>query len=199
MPKQHSRAGSTSVGSLRTPARLPRGPRAFQEPKDKGYIGGAGNPPPGFINGNNSSYEWQIYHALAKVIGFPENPRMGPFIGFPGLWAYQKAWDSGRHDPGGSVIDFYVYSGARGNENDIAFRVQTEYFHIYTSAEKQWFDAIQFERLNMFMRVVDLFDQDFAWDMTNQAACKLIRAALNGQTEPNPITNGISQRVRKLT
>lgn len=197
MPGGNKR-GSSSVGTLRTPARLPRGPKAYREPKDKGYVGGAGLPPPGFLNGNNSGYEWQIYKAIADVTGYPENPRMPPFIGFPGIWAYQKAFDSGRHDPGGAVIDFYVYGGAGKNADSIAFRVQTEFFHIYTTAEKQWYDAVQFERLAQFMYVVDLFDQDFAADITNQAAVKLIRQALNGEVEPNPITNGTTQRVKKV-
>lgn len=181
---------------LRGPAVLPRGPRLYSEPKDKGYRGPVSEPPPGFVTGNTSFTEWMVYHAMSKVMGVPEDPRQPPFIGAPGMWTYQKAWDEGRRQPGGSVIDFIVYSGDRSDE-DVAFRVQTEHFHIYSGAEQHAHDLMQFYRLAGFMRVVDLYDQDFVHDPTNQACIVLIKDALAGSTFPNPLTNGTTQRATR--
>lgn len=181
---------------LRTPPVFPRGPRLFREPKDKGYKGGAGIPPDMFLDGNNSEYEWMIYQALASITGQPTDPRQPPFIGAPGVWVYQKAWDQGRREPGGSVIDFMVYAGMADNEVATAFRIQTEYFHIYTDSAKQAADVIQKNRLSEFFRVVDLYDYEFAWDITNQAAVILLKRALSGETFQDPITSGVAERVR---
>ena len=182
---------------LRTPAALPRGPRLYSEPKDKGYIGPVSEPPPGFVQGTTSETEWRVYHAIARVLGEPEDPYSPPFIGSPGSWAYQKAWDDGRRQAGGSVIDFLVYGGGR-SDDDVAFRVQTEHFHLYADASVHEKDAIQLARLTEFMRVVDLYDQDFMFDPTNQATIILIKEALAGNTFPNPITNGTTQRATRM-
>lgn len=181
---------------LRTLPAIPQGPRMYREPKDKGYVGPTSEPPLGFVRGTTSKTEWQVYHALSKVIGYPVDPRQGPFIGMPGMWSYQKAWDEGRRMAGGSVVDFVVYSGARSNQ-DVFFRIQTEHFHIYASDVQQAHDKMQFERLSYYARTVDLYDYDFAFDPTNQACIILIRRALNGEVEPNPMTDGTSMRVSR--
>lgn len=181
---------------LRTPSALPTGPRLYREPKDKGYVGPVSDPPPGFVVGTTSKTEWMVYHAMAKVIGYPTDPRQGPFIGFPGMWSYQKAWDEGRRMAGGSVIDFVVYSGARSNQ-DVAFRIQTEHFHIYADGDQHAHDKLQYERLSQYMLTIDLYDYSFAFDPTNQATIILIKRALNGEIEPNPITDGTSMRVTR--
>lgn len=193
MPR--SRRDRVSPKPLRTPTVLPQGPNLYREPKDRGFVGGAGVPPPDFVGGNNSKYEWQIYRAIASVTGYPLEPDQPPYIGFPGVWIYQKAWDQGRREPGGSVIDFLVYAGDHTSV-DTAFRVQTEYFHIFSDANKQASDAIQKARLTEFFRVVDLYDHEFAWDATNQAAVILVKRALAGETFPDPITDGTAERVR---
>jgi len=181
---------------LRSPPMTPRGPLLTREPADKGYQGKAAVPPDNFVGGNNSQYEWQIYHALAKVTGEPKDPRMPPFIGAPGIWSYQKAWDDGRHMPGGSVIDFVVYAGGH-SRNTIAVRVQTEHFHIFASQDVQAYDMLQYWRLSEFFQVIDVYDSDFAWDPTNAAACSVVADMLAGKVFPNPITNGTSQRVAR--
>ena len=183
--------------TLRVPAALPKGPRLYSEPSDLGYKGPTSEPPPGFVRGTTSKTEWMIYHALSRVLGEPKDPRQPPFIGMPGMWAYQKAWDEGRRAPGGSVIDFVVYSGSY-SMHDIALRIQTEAWHLYTDYENQAHDALQFARLSEYMEVIDLYDFDFAWDQTNQAACILIRDALNGRISPNPITSGTTMRVTRM-
>jgi len=181
---------------LRTPPALPTGPRMYREPKDKGYKGPTSEPPPGFVRGTTSKTEWQIFHAMSKVMGYPQDPRQPPFIGMPGMWTYQKAWDEGRRMVGGSVVDFLVYSGSRSNM-DIAFRVVTEHWHLYAGIDQQAHDALQRERLSMYMRVVDLYDYNFAFDPTNQAAIILIKRALNGEVEPNPANDGTTMRVTR--
>lgn len=184
---------------LRTPSAMPRGPRLYAEPKDKGYKGPVDEPPPGFLMGTTSETEWRVYHALARVLGQPENPYVGPFIGAPGVWTYQKAWDNGRRSPGGSVIDFLVYGGTGSRaDTDVAFRVQTEYFHMYTTSDVHEHDAMQLARLSEFMRVVDIYDDDFMFDPTNQATIILIKEALAGNTFPNPVTHGTTQRATRI-
>lgn len=182
---------------IRTPAALPTGPRLYKEPKHGGYVGPVTAPPPGFIGPWNSRTEWMVYHAIARVIGQPEDPRQPPFIGAPGLWKYQKVWDEGRAQAGGSVIDFVVFAGPRSSD-DVAFRIQTEYFHVFGTAKQQITDALQYERLSQYMRVVDLFDQDFAFDDTNQACIILVKEALAGNTFPDPIVAGTAQRVSRM-
>lgn len=199
-PEQFSRARErrdvVRPPALRTPPALPRGPKLYRVPKNLGYRGPTAEPPAGFVGGQNSRYEWMVYHALSRIFGYPSDPRLPPFIGQPGVWVYQKAWDEGRRQIGGSVIDFVVYSGSK-SEYDIAFRVQTEFFHLYTDIEKQADDAMQLERLSAFMRVVDLYDQDFAWDQTNAATVALIKDALAGRTFANPINGGVTERVTR--
>ena len=168
----------------------------YREAADRGYKGPTADPPAGFVRGTTSKTEWMIYHAMSKVLGYPTDPREPPFIGFPGVWAYQKAWDEGRRMAGGSVVDFVVYSGARSNQ-DIFFRIQTEHFHIYASDAQQAHDKLQFERLSQYAQTIDLYDYNFAFDPTNQAAIILIKRALNGEIEPNPMTDGTSMRVTR--
>ena len=183
---------------LRTPPAMPTGPRLYREPKDKGYVGPVADPPPGFVVGTTSKTEWLIYHALSKIMGYPQDPRQPPFIGMPGVWRYQRAFEGGRRERGGAVLDFVVLSGAKSRQ-DVAFRIQTEHFHIYASSEIHMNDVLQFERLSETMLVIDLYDQDFAFDPTNQAAIILIKRALNGEIEPNPMTDGTSQRVTRAS
>ena len=47
----------------------------YQPPKAKGFKGGPGDPPPGFVVGQTSATEWVIYWAMSKVFGQPDDPR----------------------------------------------------------------------------------------------------------------------------
>lgn len=198
MERRRARRDVARPAVLKTPPALPKGPSLYREPKYGGYKGPTDEPPPGFVGATTSRTEWMVYHAMSRVLGVPEDPRQGPFIGAPGVWSYQKAWDDGRRSPGGSVIDFMVYGGAK-SDTDVAFRVQTEFFHLYASADQQAHDLTQLGRLSEYMRVVDIYDQDFQWDPTNQACIILIKEALAGNTFPNPINNGTTQRVTRMT
>ena len=183
---------------LRTPPAMPTGPRMFREPADKGYVGPTGDPPPGFVIGTTSKTEWMVYHALSKIFGVPQDPRQPPFIGAPGVWRFQKAFEGGRRERGGAVIDFVILSGAKSRQ-DIALRIVTEHFHTFSSNEVHMNDRLQFERLSSQMLVIDLYDQDFAFDPTNQAAIILVRRALNGEIEPDPISDGTAWRVTRAS
>lgn len=169
----------------------------YRPTKRGGYVGPVTEPPPGFVRGTTSASEWMFYHALAKVMGFPEDPRQPPFIGMPGIWSYQKAFDEGRRQAGGAIIDFIVYAGDRSFQ-DVAFRIQTEYFHIYADQEVQTHDQLQKERLSAFMRVVDVYDNDFVWDQTNAACIVLIKEALAGQQFVDPIAAGTAERITRI-
>lgn len=190
--RQTNRTGYRSLPRLRLPAAIPKGPRLYREPKDKGYISEFKEPPPGFLTGQNSPLEWMVYLAMSKILGLPTDPRSGPFIGAPGLWGYQV----GGSQLGQSKIDFVVYPNRRTFGLRYAFRIQTEYFHNFADSEKQAYDLLQSYNLSEYNRVVDLYDYEFAEDPTGQAICILIKRALAGEVWQAPGTTGFALRVR---
>lgn len=195
--KKAERRDNVRPPTMRTPAALPRGPRLYRTPKDLGYKGPVSEPPPGFVTGTTSKTEWSVYHALAKITGLPTDPRQPPFMGAYGVWEFQQAFAGGRSTPGGAVIDFIVRAG-RWSDQDVALRIQTERFHLYTTAEKQFSDQAQLERISASMRVIDIFDQDFVWDPTGQAIIVLLKDSLSGSTFPNPNTAGVTERGTRI-
>lgn len=183
--------------TLRTPTVLPEGPRLYKEARDKGYRGPVSAPPAGFVGATTSVTEWMIYWAIAKVLGEPADPRQPPFIGYPPLWYYQSEQFGGRRMAGGAVVDFVVSGGRGGRGRDIGFRLQTERFHLYASAEVHFKDQAQLWQLSASMQVIDIYDQDFLNDPSGQAAIVAVKDALAGRTEPNPISDGTTQRVTR--
>jgi hypothetical protein len=184
--------GYRSIPRLRLPAAIPQGPRMYQTPRDKGFISEFTNVPVGFNSGTTSTYEWMIYLGFAKIFGLPNDPRVPPFFGAPGIWGYQV----GSRQQGSAVIDFVVYPNRRTRGRRMAFRVQTEYFHNYTDAERQAYDLMQLWNLSDYNDVVDLYDYEFAHDPTGQATCILLKRAMNGELW-SPIGNtGVAMRVR---
>jgi hypothetical protein len=141
-------------------------------------LGGPGEPPPGFVGGQNSKTEWYIYWALTKILG-PE-----------GLdWGYQVSVFGGRHSPGGSVVDFVVYL----NWMTLGIRIQTYRFHLAADAEKQFGDAEQL--IGLFSEnfaVVDIYEQDFIYDESGQTAIQLVREAMQGIWRLDPIRSGLT-------
>jgi hypothetical protein len=172
---------------------MPRGPHQFQ-PDGKRIIG-PGEPPPGFIMPTNSITEWFVYWALARIFHNPLDPRVGPFFGGWPDWTYQKAVDGGRKEPGGAVIDFVVYTKGPRNRGT-ALRVVTEYFHLFTSSQKQATDEMQKERISEFMDVIDLYDYTFLSDKTGAAVIKRVKEALGLIEYENVLAAGTALRNR---
>lgn len=176
---------------LRSFTAHPQGPKLFHlfaKPVNIG--GGPGDPPPGFIMGHNSKTEWLVYWALAKIFDDPKHPRQPPFAGGQ-QWGYQTSEDAGRV-PGGQVLDFVVLSGLK----KIGIRVDTEHFHIFTSAATQEKDFYLRTHLRSVDQVVSIYDQDFIGDPTGKAVIAVVAKAIKGDMMPNPIKFGTGQRIR---
>lgn len=186
--------GRVKMPTLRRPPAMPRGPRLFTVAPQ--IIAGPGQPPPGFIMPTNSNTEWPPYWGLCKIFQNPIDPRQGPpFMGGWPDWTYQKAVDGGRKEPGGAVLDFVVYkTGPRGRPCGI--RIVTDYFHLYTSAEKQEIDEIQKEKVSQYADVVDVYDFTYMDDPTGQAIIKQLKAALGLIEYENVLEAGTARRAR---
>lgn len=195
-PKLPKPPRSPRILRLRTPVKIPTGPTLFR-PEDPRDYSEWTNPPKGFVGATNSTYEWMIYLALAKIFDNPENPRVGPFVGGPPQWTYQKVFEGGRKRPGGAVIDFLVYDHGRGGK-PIALRVVTEAFHLFTSSRQQAIDAMQRSNVEKYANVIDLLDYKFIHDPTGQAAVILVKRALNMIESPNPLLAGTAIRGSRL-
>jgi hypothetical protein len=174
---------------------FPKGPKFLQQQQGTDRVSGPGAPPPGFITPTNSISEWVIYWALAKVIGFPADPRVGPFVGWPGLWTYQSPFEGGRAAGGGQVIDFVVF-GPAGVVGATAIRIQTERYHILTDSAKQMTDFILAQRLAGIFRVVDLYEQDYIRDQSGQAAIVTLKQGLFGGAASSPLRAGRAHRIK---
>ncbi len=174
----------------------PKGPKVLQQPQGSDRVSGPGNPPPGFITPTNSRSEWVIYWALCKVLGFPRDARVGPFIGWPGLWTYQTPFEGGRAAGGGQVIDFVVYPPSGSVQGAIAIRIQTERYHILTDQSKQTLDWLLAQRLGGTYRVLDIYEQDYISDTSGQAAVLTVKQGLFGGQASSPLRSGRAQRIR---
>lgn len=194
-----SRRQVPKVPKPRGPSVAPRGPRLYrpQNVKDDPLLGGPGEPPNGFIGPANSKTEWYVYWALARIFQNPVEPRLPPFEGGYPDWTYQKVWDGGREQPGGSVIDFVVYSSGRGRE-EIALRIVTEYWHLYTTNENQVRDQDQRTWLEDRFDVIDLYDQDFINDPTGQAVIIQVKNVIGLIERPNPLWAGTALRGTRM-
>lgn len=176
------------------PPKRPQAPRFV--PKDEYIVNGPGEPPPGFLDGQNSLTEWIVYWSLAKIFRNPADPRIGPFFGAYPDWGYQVAALGGFvRALGSAVVDFVVYQG----RTMIAIRVQTEFFHIYTSSKKQAYDEIQRARLEKAgMTVVDLYDQDILGDPSGQKAIVAVKQVIGRIERINPVIGGTAIRGSRL-
>lgn len=187
---------------LSTPAKLPklrenvirpRGPASLHIKEQ--FVGGPGDPPPGFIGGQNSVTEWWVYWALFKIMDPTANPRKPPFFGLPGKFDYQSAQMGGFiRALGSSVVDFLVHYG----HTHIALRVQTEFFHIFTNERKHAYDLLQRANLMKFIHVVDLYDNELLGDPSGAKAIVAVKRALNMIESVNPILSGNAIRGSRL-
>lgn len=178
---------------LRTPSRLPTGPRAFHQPAQK--IAGPGPVPPGFVRGKNSASEWPPYWALATIFGLPRDPRAGPpFQGAWPFWTYQE-YATGPTYSGDVNIDFFVHHPPRGRA--VAIRIQTERYHLFVDNRKQIYDRLQAMNLSGAFDVVDIYEDDYLNEPTGQAIVVLIKNAIGLLRSPDPILVGTARRASR--
>lgn len=160
-------------------ALVPRGPEVLGLGMNIEQQGrGPGEPPADFVGGSTSRTEWYIYWALtilAKAWGFE--------------WEYQASYLGGRQQPGGAVVDFIVYLGTRR----IGLRIQTFYFHLAFGPEKQSYDVEQKVSLSSAdIDVIDIYEQSFIHDDTGESVLRVVRMALQGDEEQNPLATGMA-------
>lgn len=137
---------------------------------------GPGEPPEGFVGGTTSRSEWYLYWAFTKILG-PEGLQ----------WSYQQGLLGSRHVPGGAVVDYVVYQGSVA----LLVRLQTYRFHLSADADQQVHDIEQFIALSSpDAIVIDVYEDQFLWDETGQAAIQLVVDILNRRIVQNPIATG---------
>lgn len=180
--------------TLRRPTSIPTGPRLTkpipinQQP----IVQGPGDPPPGFLTARTSVTEWYVYWGLSKIFTNPLDPRQPPFLGGWPDWNYQY----GMEGPG-AVVDFIVNNPGNGM-NSIALRIVTEYWHLYTTAQKQATDELQKEALGAYYTVVDMYDFDFINDPSGQATIVTLKNVLGLTERPNPLWLGTTLRGSRM-
>ena len=168
------------------PETVKRGPKLYEYGKEHGHTGGPGDPPPGFVTIKTTATEWPIYWALAKVLGTPaaDKIRTGPFRGGPPAWQYQNYLDLGGLKS--SNFDFVVWQ-TNPYTSPVAIRVQTEFFHSFTTNAKHQYDALHRLRAEENFDVVDIWDYLYLGDESGQAAILAVKNALQLIEPPNPI------------
>lgn len=193
-PKSLNKTPGLNLQKIRKPAAIPQGPRniarIMKVQRDESWT----TPPTGFLYAKNSVTEWMVYRALAVIFNNPEDPGTGPYLGGWPDWTYQSGQGQGA---GSAVVDFVVYRPGFGGRNT-GLRVVTEYFHIFTSAMKQYTDEMQKENLERTMDIVDLWDQDFLNDPSGQAVIKVVKAAIGLMDRADPIWTGTALRGSRL-
>lgn len=178
---------------------FPKKPRLYQLPKalQKGTTG-PGEPPPGFVTATTSRVEYWVYWALFKVLAPNLDPRDGRngFIGVPGLFTYQTAYEGGRRPTGGGqIIDFVVEPHPLSRGVPVALRLMTERHHVYADDRKQAYEQLLRSRLSASYVTRDLYEQNFLFDQTGQAVVIAVKNALRGVVEPNPTRGGTPLRI----
>lgn len=168
------------------PPVVKRGPKLYEYGKDHGHTGGPGDPPPGFVTIKTTATEWPIYWALAKVLGTPaaDKIRTGPFRGGPPAWQYQNYLDLGGLKS--SNFDFVVWQ-TNPYTSPVAIRVQTEFFHSFTTNAKHQYDVLHRLRAEENFDVVDIWDYLYLGDESGQAAILAVKNALQLIEPPSPI------------
>lgn len=182
---------------IRTLPKIPRGPRMVARVKNPNYTSGPGEPPPGFINGQNSTLEWYGYWALAKIFKNPLDPTRPPFAGGPPDWLYQSP-EMGAYlrSLNSAVVDYLIeWEGTR-----VAIRLQTERFHILTDARQQARDRTQRMMLENSGDVVDVYDFELVGNNdfeTGQKSIVTMKRAIGMIERIDPILAGTARRMRR--
>ena len=181
--------------TLRKKASKPTGPRFVPSLEQ---VHGYGDPPPGFLDGQNSVTEWMLYWALARIFNNPrgDDVRSAPFYGGWPDWGYQTS-ELGGHVRalGSAVVDFVVYQGA----TVIGIRLQTERYHLFANSQRYAYDLIQRSQLERNgMTVVDVYDTALLGDPSGQKAIIAAKRAIGRIEDLNPITSGTALRGSRL-
>ncbi len=176
------------IPRLRTISKIPIGPRVLHQPVE--YIGGPGKPPPGFVVGQTSASEWNLYWAYAKAFQDPPDPRKPPFVGGKD-WGYQVSYlGAYRRAPGSAVVDYILYLG----NIRVGVRLQTIRFHYLTNAYKQEYDFTQQFQLMRLTRVYDVQEEDVLGDPTGSKYIITAKKSMNLIDVVNPIIAGVDPR-----
>jgi len=178
--------------TIRVPTMLGYGSREFRYGKAPKTGNGPGDPPMGFLGPTVSTTEWWFYWALAHIFGNPVNPDLPPFTGGEPDWTYQQPYMHGRASPLGAVVDFIVWRTPTGRP--VGIRIQTEYWHLFTSAEKQVSDYFQRERLNDELDVVDVYDYTYTSDPTGQTVIRVAKQAIGLIELEDPLRSATAMR-----
>jgi hypothetical protein len=190
---------------LSTPPRLPKIKTPAKAPTGKGFVpkiaftvSGPGEPPPGFLTGQNSVTEWVCYWALAKIFTNPhgDDVRNPPFYGgFPD-WEYQSSELGGyTRALGSAVVDFVVHQGG----THIGIRIQTERFHIFAQSRTHAYDALQRAQLESNgLHIIDIYDTQLLGDPSGQKAVIAMKQALNRIEAINPVVAGTAFRASRI-
>jgi hypothetical protein len=188
-------ASPPRLPNLRSPAKSPTGDRFV--PKIATTLSGPGDPPPGFLTGQNSATEWLVYWALFKILGqSTDDPRQPPFYGLFPFFQYQSAQLGGHTRAlGSAVVDFVLFHG----RTIVGVRIVTERFHIFASSRQQSADALQRAQLEANgLKVIDVYDNDLLPAADGQKAVITMKRAI-GLLEPlNPMIGGTAFRASRL-
>lgn len=186
-------SGRVAIPRLRTMTRIPKGPKALSQPVV--HTDGPGAAPPGFVVGQTSASEWNLYWALAKVFGEPKDPRIPPFTGGYPYWGYQvPTLGQYTRAPGSAVVDYVIYTG----NTRVGIRLQTFRFHLQADAAKKAYDALQLFRLERIAQVIDIFEEDVLGDPSGEKYVVTAKRALGLIQRIDPIVAGIDPRLKVL-
>jgi hypothetical protein len=180
---------------LKGPPKAPTGSRFV--PKIAVTLTGYGEPPPGFITGQNSLTEWIFYWSLFKIFGqTTDDPRQPPFYGLSPYFEYQSAQLGGfTRALGSAVVDFVIFHGG----TVLGVRIQTERFHLFTSSRQQASDALQLANLEANgLRVIDVYDTELLGDPTGAKAIIAAKRAIGMIERQNPLIAGTQYRASRI-
>ncbi len=183
-----------SLPKLSKPAAISRGPRIYQMNTKPQVLGPPGEPPVAFVTPKTSATEWPPYWGLARITGYPraEDVRKFPFVGGPPIWTYQAFVETGSTKS--SNVDFMV-RGPFQNATPAAIRIQTEFFHNFTTIENQIYDIIMRDKLENGFEVYDIYDYQYMRDPSGSAIIIKLKQAMGLIGGGPEISRGTVQRV----
>ena len=158
------------------------GPFEVKKPKAGFRFAGPGNPPAGFVGGQNSVGEWYVYWALSRIFEDPEEPRVPPYGGGD-RWSYQVPILGGRDELGGAVVDFVVHMP---RSKDVAIDLISGHYHTAAGPETLAFDRARKRSIQQFMDVIELYEIDIILDPTGEQAVSTTIEALGGRRRIDP-------------